>query len=387
VLFEWKDVGRGGEDEDEDEDDNEDEDGNGKWKGLIMITAKIVGAGGYGGVGITELLLSHPEVKIQTLVAAAETGMRMSELYPHLDGFCDLVIHKPDDPEAQQPADVVFFSTPDGVGMAQSAAELKKGAKVIDYSGDFRFNTPEEYAEYARRIGKPTEHKAPDLLQQAVYGVPELRRKQLNKGTTLVGNPGCFAVGVEIGLAPAVAHKLVDFGSIICDCKSAVSGAGKKPAPTFHYPARYDNMNAYRLSGHQHVVEVERELRLIAGQQINILFTTQVVPACRGILSCLYGDLSPGVTPAGAIEAYRSFHQANRFVRIYDNKAAIGTAHVRGSNYCNLIVDVDERTNKLRVISHIDNLMKGQAGSALQNMNLIFGFPENMGLDRPGQYP
>ncbi len=352
-----------------------------------MKKAKIVGAGGYGGVGITELLLSHPEVEIVALVAATETGMKMSELYPHLAGFCDLPILTPDDPAAQVDVDVVFFSTPDGVGMVQARTELAKGAKIIDYSGDFRFQTVEEYAEYARRLGKPTEHKAPELLTQSMYGVPELRRSQINPSVKLIGNPGCFAVGVEIGLAPAVAHQLVQFDSIICDCKSAVSGAGKKPAATFHYPARYDNMNAYRLTGHQHVVEVERELRRIAGQQINILFTTQVVPACRGILSCLYGTLQPGVTAESALEAYREYHKGNCFVRIYDRNANIGTSSVRGSNYCNLIVDVDARTNKLRVISHIDNLMKGQAGSALQNMNLILGFPETMGLDRPGQYP
>jgi N-acetyl-gamma-glutamyl-phosphate reductase len=352
-----------------------------------MIRAKIVGAGGYGGVGITELLLGHPEVKIQCLVAAAETGMPMSELYPHLKGFCDLPILKPDDPKAQEPADVVFFSTPDGVGMVQARAELEKGARVIDYSGDFRFGSVAEYEEYARRLGKPADHKAPDLLAKAVYGVPELRRAELTPKTRLVGNPGCFAVGVEIGLAPAVAHRLVRLDSIICDCKSAVSGAGKKPGPTFHYPARYDNMNAYRLTGHQHVVEVERELRRLAGQEVPILFTTQVVPACRGILSCLYGELAGGIGPDDVMAAYREFHRDNIFVRLYDRTAQIGTAHVRGSNFCNLIVDVDERTRKLRVISHIDNLMKGQAGSALQNMNLICGFPETLGLNRPGQYP
>jgi N-acetyl-gamma-glutamyl-phosphate reductase len=352
-----------------------------------MLKVKIVGAGGYGGVGIAELLVSHPEAKVQTLVAATETGMAMSDLYPHLKGFCDLPILTPDDPRAAEPADVVFFSTPDGVGMAQARAELDKGAKVIDYSGDFRFGTAEEYAEYCRRQGKNPDHKSPDLLPQSVYGVAELRRDQLNKKTKLVGNPGCFAIGVEIGLAPAVKHKLVDFESIICDCKSAVSGAGKKPAPGFHYPARYDNMNAYRLGGHQHVIEVERELRRIAGQDIAITFTTQVVPACRGILSCIYGTLVPGMTIEKVMEAYKDFHKGNVFVRIYDRNANIGTAHVRGSNYCNLVVDVDARTNRLRVISHIDNLMKGQAGNALQNMNLICGFPETMGLDRPGQYP
>lgn len=352
-----------------------------------MIKVKIVGAGGYGGVGITELLLGHPEAKVQTLVAATETGMKMSELYPHLAGFCDLPILKPDDPAAQEPADVVFFSTPDGVGMVQARAELEKGAKVIDYSGDFRFASTNDYAEYASRIGKDPAHKAPDLLEKTVYGVPEIQRAKIDRSRQLVGNPGCFAVGVIIGLAPAAAHHLVEDNSIICDCKSAVSGAGKKPAPGFHYPARYDNMNAYRLTGHQHVVEVEQALSRVAGKSVAVTFTTQVVPACRGILSSLYGQLKEGVTYQQVLEAYRSYHAANVFVRIYDRNANIGTANVRGSNFCNLLVDVDERTRKLRVISHIDNLMKGQAGSALQNMNLIMGLPENLGLDRPGQYP
>lgn len=352
-----------------------------------MITVKIVGAGGYGGVGITELLLGHPEARVQTLVAATETGVKMSELYPHLAGFCDLPILKPDDPAAQEPADVVFFSTPDGVGMVQARAELEKGAKVIDYSGDFRFASADDYREYANRIGKDPVHKAPDLLEKTVYGVPEIQREKIDASRQLVGNPGCFAVGVIIGLAPAAAHHLVEDNSIICDCKSAVSGAGKKPAPGFHYPARYDNMNAYRLTGHQHVVEVEQALSRVAGKKVEVTFTTQVVPACRGILSSLYGQLKDGVTYEQVLEAYRSYHAANGFVRIYDRNANIGTANVRGSNFCNLLVDVDERTRKLRVISHIDNLMKGQAGSALQNMNLIMGLPENLGLDRPGQYP
>ncbi len=354
---------------------------------MKKINVKIVGAGGYGGVGITELLLGHPMVRIQTLVAATETGMRMSELYPHLAGFCDLPILKPDDPSAQEPADVVFFSTPDGVGMVQARAELEKGAKVIDYSGDFRFESAADYAEYARRIGKDPQHKASDLLDQTVYGVPEIQRDKINTGRSLVGNPGCFAVGVIIGLAPAAKFQLVEDNSIICDCKSAVSGAGKKPAPGFHYPARYDNMNAYRLTGHQHVVEVEQALTRVGGKPVAITFTTQVVPACRGILSCLYGQLNDGITYDQVLEAYRSYHAGNKFVRVYDRAANIGTANVRGSNFCNLVVDVDERTRKLRVISHIDNLMKGQAGSALQNMNLLMGFPEDLGLDRPGQYP
>ena len=352
-----------------------------------MIKVKVVGCGGYGGVGIVELLLRHPEAKIQTLVAATETGMPMSELYPHLKGFCDLPILKPDDAAAQEPADVVFFSTPDGVGMVQAPAELAKGARVIDYSGDFRFNTVEDYAEYARRIGRDPVHKVPELLPQTVYGLPELNRKAYGKDQRLVGNPGCFAMSCLIGLAPAAAAKLVDFSSLICDCKTGVSGAGKKATPAHHYPARYENMGAYRLSGHQHVMEVERMLGKLAGQYLQVTFTAQVVPVCRGILSCLYGTLRDGVGLPEVWAAYAEFHKGNPFVRLYDSKATVGTAHVRGTNFCNLVVDVDARTRRLRVVSHIDNLMKGQASNALQNMNLICGLPENMGLDHPGAYP
>ena len=352
-----------------------------------MIKVKVVGCGGYGGVGIVELLLRHPEAKVQTLVAATETGMAMSDLYPHLKGFCDLPILKPDDPAAQEPADMVFFSTPDRVGMAQAPAELAKGARVIDYSGDFRFDDAGDYAEYAKRIGLDPVHKAPELLGRTVYGLPELNRGAYAKDQRLVGNPGCFAMSCLIGLAPAAAAKLVDFSSVICDCKTGVSGAGKKPSAAHHYPARYENMGAYRLSGHQHVMEVERMLGKLAGEAVPVTFTAQVVPVCRGILSTLYGTLRDGVGPAQVREAYGEFHRDNAFVRIYDSKAAIGTAHVRGTNYCNLIVDVDERTRRLRVVSHIDNLMKGQAGNALQNMNVVCGFPENMGLDHPGAYP
>ena len=352
-----------------------------------MIKAKVVGAGGYGGVGITELLLRHPKARIACLVDVTDVGSPMSALYPHLAGFCDTKIVAPDSPEAQAPADVVFFSTPDGVGMQFAESELKKGARVIDYSGDFRFNDAETYAEYARRIGRDPVHKSPHLLPQSVYGLAELHRAQTGKDQRLVGNPGCFAVSCLLGLAPAIRNGLVDLASLICDCKTGVSGAGKKPAATFHYPARYDQMNAYRLTGHQHVMEVERELGLLAGGPVRVTFTAQVVPTCRGIMSCLYGTLKPGVTPAAVAEAYQAFYAGSPFVRLYDRTAAIGTVHVRGTNYGNLIVDVDERTSRLRVVSHIDNLMKGQAGNALQNMNLLFGLPETSGLDRAGQYP
>lgn len=352
-----------------------------------MVTVKIIGAGGYGGVGITELLLSHPEAKIHALVDTADVGMPLSQLYPEMTGFCDMPLLDPADPRAQAPTDVVFCSTPDGVGMKLAPALLAQGSKVIDYSGDFRFNTEPGYADYATRIGRDPKHASPHLLAESVYGLAELHRAEIRPERQLVGNPGCFAVSCILGLAPALKHRLVVPDSLICDCKTGVSGAGKKASAVFHYPARYEQMNAYRLAGHQHVCEVERELGKLSGGEVRVTFTAQVVPVCRGILSSLYGQLAGDMRREELIETYREFYRRDRFVRVFDRSAAIGTIHVRGTNYCNLLVDLDERTRKLRVISHIDNLMKGQAGSALQNMNLLFGLPEEMGLNRVGMYP
>ena len=352
-----------------------------------MIRAKVVGAGGYGGVGIVEFLLGHPEAKVTTLAAAADVGIAMSDLWPHLKGFCDDTILSYDDPRAREPADVVFFATPDGVGMRFAEEEMKRGAKIIDFSGDFRFNDVATYDDYAKRAGKPIQHAAPHLLPQSVYGLAELENPRLNAEAKLVANAGCFAVSVLLGLAPAAKHGLIRPDRVIADCKTAISGAGKKPSATYHYPARYENMNAYKLAGHQHVCEVETELKRISGRDHRIVFTAQVVPMCRGILSCLYGDLLDGVTTEQVLEAYRSYHGKHPFVRIFDRKATVGTVHVRGSNFCNLTVDVDERTRTLRVISHIDNLVKGQAGNALQNMNVMFGLPETAGLMKPGMNP
>ncbi len=352
-----------------------------------MITVKVIGASGYGGIGIIELLLNHPEVKLQTLVALESVGQPISELYPHLAGFCDKVVLAPDSPEALEPADIVFLSTPDGVGMKAARAELDKGAKVIDYSGDFRFNTVEEYAEYARRIGKNPVHADPDLLPLTVYGAPELHRDEINMSRKIVGNPGCFAISCILGLAPAAAAQAIRPNSIICDCKSGISGAGKKLNNSFHYPNRYEMMNAYKLAGHQHVCEVERELSILAQAPVVVTFTSQVVPICRGIMSCLYADLLKPTSEEEAVALYKDFYKTSPFVRVLPSTSSVGSMHVRGTNFANLVVSVDSRTNRLRVVSYIDNLVKGQAGSALQNMNLVCGLPETMGLDHPSFYP
>ncbi len=352
-----------------------------------MIKVKLIGASGYDGIGMIELFLGHPQVKLTALVALENVGQPISRLFPHLEGACDMPILAASDPRANEARDVTIMATPDGVGMQLAAAELEAGAQVIDYSGDFRFNSPESYADYARRMGRDPNHRAPQLLNQSVYGLPELYRAELTARPRLVGNPGCFAVSCTLGLAPAIKNKLVQLDSLICDCKTGVSGAGKKVNVQHHFPARYENMNAYRLSGHQHVCEVERELGLLAGEPLRVTFTAQVVPVCRGILSCLYGTLRPSVKLEDVKEAYQAFYPAGGFVRLCERDSGIGTAHVRGSNYCALVLDVDERTRRLRVVACIDNLMKGQAGNALQNLNLIRGLPENTGLTQPGRYP
>lgn len=353
-----------------------------------MKRVKIVGAGGYGGAGLMEILSRHPEVDIACLVAKDDVNKPVSEMYPHLRGYVDLTVLPPDAPEAQEAFDVVFFSTPDKVGMRLAAAERARGARVVDFSGDFRFPDVERYADYARRIDLDPEHAAPELLPEAVYGLPELGLREV-AGAGVVGNPGCFAVSVLLGLAPAVKAGVVDPSTLIADGKTGVSGAGKKPKPLFHFPARHDHMNAYRLSGHQHVCECEQRLTELGGREAKLTFTAQVVPASRGILSCLYGRLDEGVSRQQVVELYREAYREAPFVEVFERKDAtgLGTAHVRGSNRCFLIVDADERTGMLRVVSHIDNLMKGQAGSAVQNMNLLLGFPETMGLDTPGSYP
>jgi N-acetyl-gamma-glutamyl-phosphate reductase len=353
---------------------------------MDKIKVGIIGAGGYGGCGAIELLVGHPGAEIRALIDKQDVGKPISDIYPHLKGFCDLPIMDPADPKRPDDFDVVFFATPDGVGQREARSWVEKGVKVIDYSGDFRFNDPDTYKGYAARIGKPHDHASPDLLSRSVYGLAELHRKEI-EGSDLVGNPGCFAVSCILGLAPALKAGLIDTGSIICDAKTGVSGAGKTPNPTFHYPARYDAMNAYKVSGHQHVYEIERECGLVAGRDVRVTFTPHVIPLCRGILTTIYGELRAGKDVGTAEEIYRSFYRNEAFVRVFGPGKVLTTADVRGSNFCNLLVNADERTGRLIVISMIDNLVKGQAGSAVQNMNILFGLEETAGLLRPGQYP
>ncbi len=350
-----------------------------------MIKAKIVGAGGYGGVGITELILRHPHIEIGCLVSLSDTGRLMSDVYPHLKGACDQVIVSPDDEIINDKFDIVIYATPDGVGMNYAKKDLELGAKVIDYSGDFRFNTIEKYNQYINFIGKEINHRSSDILSKTQYGLPELHH--LSSDNLLIGNPGCFAISCILALAPAVKNNLINLNTIICDCKTGTSGAGKKINAQLHHPNRYENMNAYKLTGHQHIVEIEQQLGFLSNKDIKITFTAQLVPLCRGIMSVCYADLNKILDLKEAIDVYQKFYANDGFIRIQGIEQASSITDVRGSNYCNLTVDIDQRTQKLRIISYIDNLMKGQAGNAMQVINHLFNFDPSTGLDITSQYP
>ncbi len=348
-----------------------------------MIQAKIVGATGYGGLSAIEILSNHPEVELVSISATQDIGHPIKSFYPHLKGICDLVIDSPDN---DQSCDVVFFATPDGVGMKQANKYHKSGIKIVDYSGDFRFNTEALYTEYASRIGKSTEHANVELLQQSVYGLPELHRAEIAKAP-VVGNCGCFAISSILGIAPALKDYLVDYNTIIFDAKTGISGAGKKASDAYHYPHRYEQMNAYKIANHQHVMEIECQIETIIKKRVPITFTAQVLPIVRGIMTTIYAKLNDHVDYDKLFEAYKEFYKDDYFVDIYGMSDNVGSRHVRGSNKCALWVNVDKRTNTMIVVSHIDNLMKGQAANAIQNMNIMFGLEETMGLRFTPSYP
>jgi len=350
------------------------------------IRVGLIGATGYGGIGLIERLINHPYITIGALMAKQDVNRPISVIYPHLKGFCDLPVFNPADPDCPDDFDIVFYATPDGVCQKEARRWLNKGIKVIDYSGDFRFNDKDSYASYAVKIGKTKEHADPDILPSSMYGLPELHRAEI-ANSDLVGNPGCFAVSCILGLAPAIKSGLIDSNDIIFDAKSGVSGAGKTPSPSFHYPARYEAMNAYKVTGHQHVYEIERELTLLRGKEIKITFTPHVVPLSRGIITTIYANIIPNVNIESLRDAYISMYGKEPFIRVLSHGEILSTTDVRGSNFCNISLNIDSRTGKIIIISSIDNLVKGQAGNALQNMNIIMQLEETTGLMYPGSFP
>jgi N-acetyl-gamma-glutamyl-phosphate reductase len=353
-----------------------------------VVRAQIVGATGYGGVGMIEMLLKHPEIRITSLLAKSDVGKPVSAFYPHLRGFCDRPVEDAEPDRVGEDADVVIFATPDGVGMSHAARLLAAGLKVLDYSGDFRFRTVEIYDKYGAAHpgvgGRP--HAAPEVLELAVYGVPELYRERL-KGARLVGNPGCFAVAMILALAPAVEARLIDPSSIVCDGKTGISGAGKKPSATNHFPERNESVTPYRVASHQHAYETVVALEELGGQPLKLTFVPHLVPTTRGIICTCYADLREDAAPERVQSIYEEFYAGEPFVRVLPYALTPGPKAVLGSNLCDVSIVIDRANGRLVAVGSIDNLMKGQAGIALQNINLMFDFPETTGLERIPVFP
>jgi N-acetyl-gamma-glutamyl-phosphate reductase len=353
-----------------------------------MKKAQIVGATGYGGLGMTELLLRHPQIEITSLLATQDVGKPISAIYPHLRGFIDMPVEAADQESVGRDAEIVIFATPDGVGQSYARALLERGLRVIDYSGDFRFNSAAQYAEYGRRhpsVGGRT-HVSENLLPESVYGMPELNRERL-RGARLVGNPGCFAVSMILALAPAAARGLIEPDGIVVDGKTGISGGGKKPSAGFHFPAANENVNPYRIGNHQHAVEAEMALGALMESPVELTFVPHLVPVTRGIICTIYARLRGPLSAEEVQASYESYFAEEPFVRVLPPGISPGLASVRGSNFCDISVTVRPEQRRLIVASSIDNLLKGQAGVALQNINLMLGFPETIGLERVPVYP
>lgn len=349
-----------------------------------MKKAVIVGATGFGGLGLIDILSKHPGIRIKQLTAL-DHGKKISEMYPHLSGICELDVCNPDRLELDG-IDIAFFSTPDQAGMKMIKQFYDRKIPVIDFSGDFRFSSPDDYAVYANNKGMDTTHSAPGILEKAVYGLPEINREQI-KTASIIGNPGCFAITMILSLLPAVAKGLIESDTIFCDGKTGVSGAGINPGRANSYPLRYENTNTYREGKHQHLVEVENILNASTANRNDkkILFVPQIIPMNRGILVTSYADIKPGVSTAELQEIYRDFYKGSPFIIITGNSPQ--TSEVRGTNRCVIRPAIDDRTGKLFIASVIDNLIKGQSGNAVQNANIRLGFEETTGLELNPVFP
>jgi N-acetyl-gamma-glutamyl-phosphate reductase len=346
-----------------------------------MIKVGVYGASGYTGQELLRHLLRHPEATIVAITSRRYAGVPLADVYPVFQGLTDLTFMNASPAEVARLADVVFLALPHGISMTVAPAFLAAGKKVIDLSADFRLRDAAEYERWYER------HTAPALLAEAVYGIPELYRETIRKAV-VVANPGCYPTSVILGLAPLLKVGWIDTASIIVDAKSGVSGAGREPQVASLFCEVNEGFKAYKVGGqHRHIPEMEQELARIAGCEIRISFTPHLLPVNRGILSTIYGSLRPDATADELTDLYRRHYQDEPFIRICKPGAFPNISSVCGSNFCDIGVTVDKRTKRVIVLSAIDNLIKGAAGQAIQNMNLICGCSEEAGLTGISCFP
>jgi N-acetyl-gamma-glutamyl-phosphate reductase len=339
----------------------------------MKIRVAVVGGTGYTGFELVTLLLQHPKVELREITSQSYAGQPISEVFPALQKICSLVCAELDLDRLADTADCVFVALPHRTAMEVVAPLVRAGKRVVDLSADFRFRSPEIYEKWYQ------EHTAKDLLAEAVYGLPELHGGKI-RTAKLVGNPGCYPTGVILAAAPLVAAGVVDPDSLIADCKSGVSGAGRAPTLATHFCEANEGFTAYKVAEHRHTPEIEQELSTLAERAIRVVFTPHLVPMSRGILTTLYANLSKNVSDGEINGLYQEAYRKAVFVRVLQQGQLPSTLYVRGTNFCDIGWRIETRTNRIITISAIDNLTRGAAGQAICNMNLMFGFDEAEGL-------
>ncbi len=342
-----------------------------------MIKVGIVGGTGYTGVELLRLLARHPEVELTAITSRKEAGMKVADMFPNLRGRVSLAFAAPEEAGLEK-CDAVFFATPNGVAMQQTRALLDAGVRVIDLAADFRIKDVKEWEAWYK-----LEHACPDLIGEAVYGLPEVNREAIKKAR-LIANPGCYPTATQLGFLPLIENGLVDTSHLVADCKSGVSGAGRKAETHILFAEASDNFKAYAVAGHRHLPEIRQGLSLAAGHTVGLTFVPHLTPLIRGIHATLYARL----TKDADLQALYEKRYANEpFVDVLPAGSHPETRSVRGANVCRIALHRPQGGDVVVVLSVIDNLVKGAAGQAVQNMNLLFGFPETTAIDDIGLLP
>lgn len=333
----------------------------------------IIGATGYAGIELVRLLLSHPDVVISALSSVSFEGKPIHEVYPALNEICQEPLC--DEDTVIEISDVIFASLPHGLCEVLAQKALAKGKKFIDLGADFRLTSEADYKAY---YGLDYNDKA--LHEQARYCIPELHRDRLCDAVSLIGNPGCYPTCIGLGLAPAVKAGVVDLGSIIIDAKSGTTGAGRGLSQTTHHADCNEGFAPYKVAEHRHTPEIEQILSELSGQDVQVTFVPHLLPVNRGIVATCYMTLQQDMTIDELQELYREFYGQEEFVRVLSVGACANLKHVKYSNFCDISLHLDARNRRLIVVSTIDNMVKGAAGQAIQNMNILMGFGESHGL-------
>ena len=336
-----------------------------------MIKVGIVGGTGYTGVELLRLLALHPQVELRTITSRADAGTPVSQMFPSLRGHLDISFTHPDTAHLEQ-CDIVFFATPNGIAMQQARSLLDAGVRLIDLAADFRIKDVKVWEKWYGMS-----HACPDLIEQAVYGLPEINRAKIQQAR-LVANPGCYPTAVQLGFFPLLEAGLVDDTGLIADAKSGVSGAGRKAEVGILFSEAGDNFKAYGAAGHRHLPEIRQGLSLVAQREIGLTFVPHLTPMIRGIHATLYARLK---TDADLQALFEKRYADEPFVDVMPAGSHPETRSVRGSNRCRIAVHRPQDGDTVVVLSVIDNLVKGAAGQAVQNMNIMFGLPESTALN------